>query len=71
MPAVIYVFTLCAFAIGFTEFISIGLASTLAENLHASVAQVGLAVTFYAAGVVIGAPVLTALASSWSRKRLL
>lgn len=71
MPAVIYIFTLCAFAIGFTEFISIGLASALAENLHASVAQIGLAVTFYAAGVVIGAPVLTALASSWSRKRLL
>lgn len=71
MPVVIYIFTLCAFAIGFTEFISIGLATTLAENLHASVAQAGLAVTFYAAGVVIGAPVLTALASRWSRKRLL
>lgn len=71
MPTVIYVFTLCAFAIGFTEFISIGLVSTLAESLHAGVAQVGLAVTLYATGVVIGAPILTALASSWSRKRLL
>ncbi|MDC9598576.1 MFS transporter [Xenorhabdus anantnagensis] len=71
MPIVIYIFTLCAFSIGFTEFISIGLASVLAEDLHATVAQVGLAVTFYAVGVVIGAPVLTALASNWSRKRLL
>lgn len=71
MPVVIYVFTLCAFAIGFTEFISIGLASALAADLHASVSQVGLAVTCYAAGVVIGAPVLTALASGWSRKRLI
>lgn len=71
MPAVIYIFTLCAFAIGFTEFISIGLASALATDLHASSSQVGLAVTCYAAGVVVGAPVLTALASNWSRKRLL
>lgn len=71
MPAVIYVFTLCAFAIGLSEFISVGLVSALAHSLEASVAQVGLAVTFYAAGVVIGAPVLTALASHWSRKRLL
>ncbi|MBP2845595.1 MFS transporter [Dickeya oryzae] len=71
MPVVIYVFTLCAFAIGFTEFISIGLAASLAESLKASTAQVGLAVTLYATGVVIGAPVLTALASGWSRKRLL
>lgn len=30
-----------------------------------------MAVTLYATGVVIGAPVLTALASGWSRKRLL
>lgn len=71
MPVVIYIFTLCAFAIGFTEFISIGLAASLAESLQASTAQIGLAVTLYATGVVIGAPVLTALASGWPRKRLL
>lgn len=71
MPAVVYVFTLCAFAIGLSEFISVGLVSALAHSLDASVAQVGLAVTFYAIGVVVGAPVLTALASHWSRKRLL
>ncbi|MGQ5369812.1 MFS transporter [Xanthomonas arboricola pv. corylina] len=71
MPVVNYIFTLCAFAIGFTEFISIGLAASLADSLQASTAQVGLAVTLYATGVVIGAPILTALASGWSRKRLL
>ncbi|WP_339437111.1 hypothetical protein [Pseudomonas sp. EL_65y_Pfl1_R32] len=66
MPVVIYVFMLCALAIGFTEFISIGLASALAADSHASVSQSGLAVTF-----IIGAPLLTALAAGWSRKRLL
>lgn len=71
MPVVIYIFTLCAFSIGFTEFISIGLAASLAESLQVSTAQVGLAVTLYATGVVIGAPVITALASGWSRKHLL
>ncbi|MCZ4072070.1 MFS transporter [Agrobacterium sp. LMR679] len=71
MPLAIYVFSLCAFAVGFTEFITIGLVSAMATDLHADVTQVGLTVTAYAAGVVIGAPILTALASSWSRKRLL
>lgn len=71
MPVVIYIFALCAFAIGFTEFISIGLSVALSESFHVSTAQTGLVVTLYATGVVTGAPVLTALASGWSRKRLL
>ncbi|WP_423175121.1 MFS transporter [Stenotrophomonas maltophilia] len=71
MPFVIYVFALCAFALGFTEFVTIGLVSTISAHLHASVAQVGTAVTAYALGAVIGAPGLTALATRWPRKRLL
>lgn len=71
MPIVIYVFSLCAFAIGFTEFITIGLTSTMAVDLGTDVSNISLTVTAYALGVVVGAPVLTALASSWTRKRLL
>ena len=71
MPLVIYVFALCAFALGFTEFVTIGLVSTISADLHASVSQVGTAVTAYALGAVIGAPCLTALATRWPRKRLL
>lgn len=71
MPFIIYIFSLCAFAIGFTEFISIGLSPTLANSLHASTAQIGLTVTFYALGVAIGAPILTTLAARWTRKHLL
>ncbi|MBB3103260.1 MFS transporter [Azomonas macrocytogenes] len=71
MPFVIYVFALCAFALGFTEFVTIGLVSTISADLHASVSQVGTAVTAYALGAVIGAPGLTALATHWPRKRLL
>ncbi len=71
MPPVIYIFSLCAFAVGFTEFITIGLVSAMADDLQVDVTRIGLTVTTYAAGVVIGAPVLTALAARWSRKRLI
>ena len=71
MPLIIYVFALCAFALGFTEFVTIGLVSTISAGLHASVSQVGTAVTAYALGAVIGAPGLPALATRWPRKRLL
>ncbi|PHM74949.1 MFS transporter [Xenorhabdus kozodoii] len=71
MPFVIYIFSLCAFAIGFTEFITIGLISVMSVDLGVDVTSIGLTVTAYALGVVIGAPVLTALASNWSRKYLL
>ncbi|KAA8734329.1 MFS transporter [Acinetobacter qingfengensis] len=71
MPFIIYIFALCAFAIGFTEFVTIGLVPAIAQDLAVSIPTVGLAVTIYALGVVIGAPFLTALASHWPRKRLL
>ncbi len=71
IPPVIYVFALCAFALGFTELITIGLVSTMSTDLQISIDRMGLAVTTYALGAVIGAPLLTALAASWPRKRLM
>lgn len=71
MPFVIYVFALCTFALGFTEFVTIGLVSTISADLHTSVSQVGTAVTAYALGAMMGAPGLTALATRWPRKQLL
>lgn len=60
-----------AFAIGTTEFISVGLLPLIAEDLHISVTTSGLTVTLYALGVTFGAPVLTSLTSQVSRKTLL
>lgn len=60
-----------AYAIGTTEFISVGLLPLIAENLHISVTTAGLTVTLYALGVTFGAPVLTSLATGMSRKSLL
>ncbi|MFB9328404.1 MFS transporter [Paenibacillus aurantiacus] len=60
-----------AFAIGTTEFISVGLLPLIADDLNISVATAGLTVTLYALGVTFGAPVLTSLASGVGRKTLL
>ncbi|MFG1173712.1 MFS transporter [Erwiniaceae bacterium CAU 1747] len=68
MPLVIYSFSLCAFALGLTEFLVIGLVSAISKDLHSSIEAVGMTITAYAIGATIGAPVLTALTSKWSRK---
>lgn len=60
-----------AFAIGTTEFISVGLLPLIANDLQISVTTSGLTVSLYALGVTFGAPVLTSITSSMSRKSLL
>ena len=60
-----------AFAIGTTEFISVGLLPLIADDLNISVTAAGLTVTLYALGVTFGAPVLTSLTTAVSRKTLL
>ncbi|QOI57991.1 MFS transporter [Rouxiella badensis] len=71
MPIVIYIFSLCAFALGLTEFLVIGLVSAISKDLHSSIEAVGMTVTSYAIGATIGAPFLTALTSNWSRKTVM
>ncbi|UQZ34044.1 MFS sugar transporter [Paenibacillus sp. PK3_47] len=60
-----------AFAIGTTEFVSVGLLPLIADDLNISVTAAGLTVTLYALGVTFGAPVITSLTSAVSRKTLL
>lgn len=60
-----------AFAIGTTEFISVGLLPLISEDLNISVTTAGLTVTLYALGVTFGAPVLTSLTTKIPRKALL
>ena len=62
---------LSAFAIGTTEFISVGLLPMIAEDFTISVTTAGLTVSLYALGVMFGAPVLTSLTANMSRKTLL
>lgn len=60
-----------AFAIGTTEFISVGLLPLIAKDLQISVTMAGLTVSLYALGVTVGAPILTSITSSMSKKKLL
>lgn len=60
-----------AFAIGTTEFISVGLLPLISNDLNISVTTAGLTVTLYALGVTFGAPILTSLTTTISRKTLL
>ncbi|WHY72147.1 MFS transporter [Fictibacillus enclensis] len=60
-----------AFGIGTTEFVPVGLLSSLADDLSVSITLAGLLISGYALGVAFGAPVLTALTSRLNRKTLL
>ena len=60
-----------AFGIGTTEFVIVGLLSTVAEDLNITITLAGLLVSGYALGVAFGAPILTASTSRMSRKTLL
>ncbi|HJV47261.1 MAG TPA: MFS transporter [Bacillota bacterium] len=60
-----------AFAIGTTEFISVGLLPLVSNDFHVPITTAGLTVSLYALGVTFGAPILTTLTSSISRKSLL
>jgi multidrug resistance protein len=60
-----------AFAIGTTEFISVGLLPLIANDLNISVPTAGLTVSLYALGVTFGAPILTSMTSKAGRKSLL
>lgn len=68
------------FAIGSTEFVALGLLPDIARDLlpqvwaqsrEDAVAQAGILVSAYAAGVVVGAPTIAAFAARLPRKRLL
>ncbi|MFG2003612.1 hypothetical protein ACGFNU_31065 [Spirillospora sp. NPDC048911] len=61
MPLALPAPALGAFGIGTTEFIIAGLLSELAADFGTSIPTAGLLVSGYAFGVVVGAPVMTAL----------
>ncbi|NHM31566.1 MFS transporter [Bacillus sp. C11] len=60
-----------AFGIGTTEFVPVGLLSTISNDLSISITMAGLLISGYAIGVAFGAPILTALTNKMSRKTLL
>src|SRR5688500_6784782 len=59
------------FAIGVAEFVIMGLLPEIAADLRISIPQAGHAISAYALGVVIGAPVLAVATAAWNRRSLL
>jgi DHA1 family inner membrane transport protein len=58
-------------AIGTTEFVTMGLLPEIASGVGVSIPAAGHTISAYAAGVVIGAPLLAVLGATWPRKALL
>jgi DHA1 family inner membrane transport protein len=57
-------------AIGTTEFASMGVLPGFASDLGVSVPTAGAAISAYALGVVVGAPLIALVGARWPRKRL-
>ncbi len=59
------------FAIGTTEFVTMGLLPQVAGGVDVSIPQAGHLISAYALGVVVGAPVLAFFGARWPRRGLL
>lgn len=66
-----FILALGGFGIGTSEFVIMGLMNRVATDLSVSVPQVGFAISSYALGVVVGAPIISALAARVPKKALL
>lgn len=71
MPLALLALAVGAFGIGTTEFVVMGMLPEMAEGLGVSVPSVGLLISAYAVGVVLGAPTLTALGVGHPPRRTL
>ncbi|WP_406252695.1 MFS transporter [Streptomyces atratus] len=71
MPLALLALAIGAFGIGTTEFVIMGLLPEIAADFQVSIPTAGFLVTGYALGVVLGAPLMTALGTRVTRKRML
>ncbi|WP_461028232.1 MFS transporter, partial [Streptomyces sparsus] len=71
MPLALLALAVAAFGIGTTEFVMMGLLPNVADDLGTTVPTSGHLVSAYAIGVVIGAPLLTAVGVRLPRKPML
>jgi DHA1 family inner membrane transport protein len=69
--AAMFALAMGGFAIGTTEFATMGLLPQMADTFGISIPTAGHAISFYALGVVVGAPLIAGLAAKLPRKGLL
>ncbi|MEU5875299.1 Cmx/CmrA family chloramphenicol efflux MFS transporter [Glycomyces sp. NPDC047369] len=65
MPFVLYMLAVAVFAQGSSEFMLAGLLPDIAAELHITVARAGLLTSAFAAGMVLGAPLMAAAGRRW------
>ncbi|WP_432849666.1 MFS transporter [Amycolatopsis sp. CA-161197] len=71
MPVALLALAIGAFGIGTTEFVMMGVLPQAAADFHIDIPTAGYFISAYALGVVIGAPLLTAVAVRLPRKTML
>lgn len=71
MPRALLPLAIGAFGIGSTEFVMMGLLPRIAADFGVTVPAMGMVITAYAIGVVIGAPTLTLMSSRLSTRQTL
>jgi DHA1 family inner membrane transport protein len=71
VPRALLALAIGAFGIGTTEFVVLGMLPQIADGLGVSVSAVGLLISAYAIGVVVGAPTLTALGVRFTPRQTL
>jgi len=71
MPVNVYLLALSVFALTTSEFMIAGMMPSLAHALDVPIASVGYLISFYAAGMVVGGPVLMLCLLNVPRKRAL
>ncbi|WP_432840911.1 MFS transporter [Dactylosporangium sp. CA-092794] len=69
--AALFALAIGGFGIGTTEFATMGLLPQMADDLRVSIPTMGHGITAYALGVVVGAPLIAALAARAPRRGLL
>ncbi|MCW2800210.1 MAG: transporter, partial [Aeromicrobium sp.] len=58
------------FAIGTTEFMTMGLLENISVGIHESIPRTGHLITAYAFGVVVGAPIIVSLGARLPKREL-
>lgn len=71
MPLALYLLALAVFAMGTSEFMLSGLVPDIAAGLGVSVGAAGLLTSAFAIGMVVGAPVMAAIARRWPARTVL
>lgn len=65
MPLPLYLLAVAVFAMGTSEFMLAGLVPDIATGLDVSVGAAGLLTSAFAVGMIVGAPLMAALARRW------